>query len=147
MPMHLEKHLPSLEGITQWINGEPDLEEAQDKPILVYFWALSCPVCHNNMPILQTFRKKYSPKGLYMIAIHCPRMKTDTNVDKVKAAVEKYGIVESCGIDNLHKAKKAFENEIWPAYFLFDRNRCLKRRTAGNKGISMLMPILENMFD
>lgn len=147
MSMHLNNQLPSLECITQWINGKPDLEDIKDKPILVYFWAVSCHVCHNNMPVLQAFREKYVTKGLKMISIHCPRMKTDTDIQKVKEAVEKFGIVEPCGIDNMHKAKKAFENEYWPAYFLFDETGCLRRRTAGNKGISMLMPILENMFD
>jgi hypothetical protein len=74
-------------------------------------------------------------------------MKTDTDIAKVKAAVEKFGIVEPCAVDNMHKIKKAFENEIWPAYFLFDKDGKLKRRTAGNNGIAMLVPLLKELFD
>ncbi len=80
-----------------------------------------------------------------MIAIHCPRMKTDTDIEKIKAAVSRYGIVEPCGIDNLHKIKKAFDNEYWPAYFLFDREGKLLRRTSGKVGLSMLEPILDKL--
>lgn len=147
MPMRLKTSLPSLDGVTEWIHGEPDLEAAEGEPLLVYFWAVSCHICHDNMPKLQTWREKYVPKGLKMVAIHCPRMKADTDIDKVKAAVEKYGIVEPCGVDNLHKVKKAFDTELWPAYFIFDEEGKLIRRAAGNAGLSMLEPILEKMFD
>jgi thiol-disulfide isomerase/thioredoxin len=144
--MHLNAILPSLDGATQWINGEPDFDQIKGEPILVYFWAVSCHICHKNMPKLKILRDAYAPQGLKMVSIHCPRMKSDTDIEKVKAAVEAYGITESCGVDNLHKIKKAFENEIWPAYFLFDREGHLKRRAAGNAGLSMLTPILEKMY-
>lgn len=147
MSLHLNAPIPPVEGATQWINGEPDLEGIMGKPVLIYFWAVSCHVCHANMAKLQSWRGEFVPKGLEMIAIHCPRMKTDTSIEKVKAAVEKYRIVEPCAVDNMHKIKKAFDNEIWPAYFLFDKDGKLKRRTAGNNGIAMLMPILNEMFD
>ena len=74
-------------------------------------------------------------------------MKSDTDIEKVKAAVEDYGIVEPCGVDNLHKVKKAFDNDLWPAYFLFDPEGNLKRRAAGKAGLSMLEPVIETMLD
>ena len=146
MPMHLHASLPPLEGITEWLNGEPAFDSAPGKPLLVHFWAVSCHICHENMPKLQVWRDKFGPKGLKMIAIHCPRMKTDTDISRVRAACEAYGIVEPCGIDNMHKAKKAFENEIWPAYFLFDKEKLLKRRAAGKTGLSMLEPVIEQLL-
>ncbi|MBG0784463.1 MAG: redoxin domain-containing protein [Anaerolineaceae bacterium] len=147
MPMRLRTPLPSLDGVTEWLNGEPDLEAVKGSPLLVYFWAVSCHICHENMPKLKDWREKFVPKGLKMIAIHCPRMKSDTDVEKVKEAMAEYGIVEPCGVDNLHKVKNAFDNDLWPAYFIFDEEGNLKRRAAGNAGISMLEPILEKMFE
>ena len=147
MPMRLRTPLPSLDGVTEWLNGEPDLTEIKGSPLLIYFWAVSCHICHENMPKLKAWRVKLVPKGLKMIAIHCPRMKSDTDVEKVREALAEYGIVEPCGVDNLHKVKNAFENDLWPAYFVFDEDGNLKRRAAGNAGISMLEPILEEMFD
>ncbi len=147
MPMRLKTPCPPLDGVSEWLNEEPDMEALDGKPLLIYFWAVSCHICHDNMPKLQTWRETYVPKGLKMIAIHCPRMKTDTDIAKVKSAIEEYGIVEPCGVDNMHKVKKAFDNELWPAYFIFDEEGQLKRRAAGNAGLSMLEPILEKMFD
>ena len=147
MPMRLHTPLPSLDGVTEWLNGQPELEEAEGQPLLVYFWAMSCHICHENMPKLEGWREEYVPQGLKMISIHCPRMKSDTDVKKVASACEKYGIEEPCGVDNMHKAKKAFDNELWPAYFLFDREGNLKCRSAGKAGLSMLEPKIENMLN
>lgn len=147
MSLKLRTPLPSLEGITEWINGEPDLENARNHPVMVYFWAMSCQVCHENMPELQNWRKKYVPKGLRMISIHCPRMKTDTDIEKVKSDIVRSKIVEPCGIDNRHKVKKAFENEVWPAYYLFDTNWQLKRRVAGRVGLALLEEPLKKLLE
>jgi thiol-disulfide isomerase/thioredoxin len=145
--MRLRTPLPKFDGVTEWLNSQPDLAAAEGHPLLVYFWAVSCHICHDNMPKLKAWRKEYVPQGLKMIAIHCPRMKADTDKEKVKAACEEYGIEEPCGIDNMHKAKKAFDNELWPAYFLFDREGNLKYRAAGKAGLAMLVPNLEQMLN
>ena len=145
MSLRLHALVPSLEGATQWINGKPTSEDLKG-PLLIYFWAVSCQVCHKNMPKLQDWREVCTPRGLNMIAVHCPRMKTDTDIEKVKAAVEAYGITEPCAVDNMHKIKKAFDNQYWPAYYLFDADGALKRRAAGNNGLAILAPLVEKMF-
>ena len=145
MSMRLRTPLPELGGVTEWINGEPELETASG-PVLVYFWAVSCHVCHRLLPGLQAWREKYVPMGLKMISIHCPRMKTDTDISKVKDVVKDLGIVEPCGVDNMHRVKKAFDNEFWPAYYIFDVEKRLKRRAAGNAGLDLIKPVLENLF-
>ena len=147
MPMRLHTPLPSLEGITQWLNEAPNMGEVEGQPLLVYFWAVSCHICHDNMPKMQIWREDYVPRGLKMIAIHSPRMKTDTDLDKVESACEEFGIKEPCGVDNMHTAKKAFDNELWPAYFLFDREGELKCRAAGKAGLAMLEPKIEELLN
>lgn len=146
MPMRLNDPLPSLDGITEWINGEPDIDELKDGPTLVYFWAVSCPICHQNLPKLKEFREKYVPEGLNMISIHCPRAKSDIEVGKVHKYVAEYAITEPCGIDNKHKARKEFESDIWPSYYLFDREGLLKRRAAGTTGLALIGPMAAQML-
>lgn len=147
MPLSLHTPLPSLDGATKWINGKPDQEAIKGQPLLVHFWAISCHICHTNMPRLKDWRIKFAPLGLKMISIHCPRMKTDTDLEKIRTACESYGILEPCGIDNLHKIKKVFENQVWPAYFLFDKQGKLIRRAAGRTGLAMLEPILDKLCE
>jgi thiol-disulfide isomerase/thioredoxin len=146
MSLRLKTAMPSLEGVTRWINGKPDETSLEGSPVLVYFWAVSCHICHQNMPKLEVWREHYQSKGLEMISIHCPRMKTDTDLSKVEKSIAEYGITEPCGIDNLHKIKKAFENELWPAYFLFDQDGKLKCRAAGNAGLPIIESALAKLF-
>jgi len=147
MSLHLHTPLPPLDGATEWIPCHPKLITSGNTAIMIYFWALSCNICHDNMPKIQALRKEYGPKGLQVISIHCPRMKTDVNVEAVKQAVEKYEIKEPVGIDNKHKIKKAFENEYWPAFFVFDSEERLVRRAAGKNGLSMVESIICKMLD
>ncbi len=45
------------------------------------------------------------------------------------------------------QGQECLDNDLWPAYFIFDEDGSLKRRAAGNAGISMLEPILDKMFE
>jgi len=145
--MRLHTPLPPLDGAAEWLNSKPDPDAIQGHPLLVYFWAISCHICHTNMPKVNKWRSEFVPKGLQLISIHCPRMKTDTDLEKVRNACQRYGIVEPCGIDNLHKIKRAFDNQVWPAYFLFDTHGKLKGRAAGKTGLSLLEPILGKLCE
>ena len=147
MPLRLHTPMPSLEGASEWINGRPDPAELNDSMVLVNFWALSCPVCHENLPKLMKLSSIYGSKGLQVILIHCPRMKADGNTAKVKEVITSLSIREPCGIDKFHKLKYAFQNEIWPGYFLFDREGRLKRRIAGKSGVTMIEPIIQKLID
>ena len=147
MPLRLRTPMPSLEGVSEWINEKPDPAELNGSLVLVYFWALSCPVCHENLPKLMKLSNIYGSKGLQVILIHCPRMKADGNTPKVKEVITSMKIMEPCGIDTFHKLKHTFQNDIWPAYFLFDRDGKLKRRTAGNSGLVLLEPVIQKLIE
>lgn len=145
MAMDLHTALPSLEGITEWVHGEPDLEAIKGQPLLVYFWAISCHFCHQSVPKLQAWRETYGPQGLQLISIHSPRSQRDTDIEQVRAAIDAMGIVEPCGIDNLHKVKKAFSSDVWPAFYLFDREGNLIQQASGMSGLGKLKPVVEEM--
>ena len=146
MPLKLHTPLPPLNGATEWIPSPPDFDSLSEAPLLVYFWAMSCHICHANLPKIQSLREEYAPKGLKVISIHCPRMKADVNVEKVRRALEKYDFSEPVAIDNKHKVRKAFDNDYWPAYFLFDHKGTLKCRAAGQNGLTMVEPIIRKLL-
>jgi thiol-disulfide isomerase/thioredoxin len=147
MPMRTGTPLPELSGATEWINGPPpNREELIGSPILVHFWAVSCHICHENMPTVRRWRDEYGPKGLKVIALHMPRQEADTDMERVRQAVEEMNIVEPCGVDNLHAVAEAFQNEYVPAYFLFDRAGNLRSRAAGDAGTGLLEGAINRLF-
>ena len=148
--MKMGSALPKFDGATEWLN---ELQETADdyvqgSPTLVHFWATSCGICKQNMPKLQELKAKYKNRGLKTVAIHMPRFEADTNLEKVKADIEKHCIDDVCAIDNKHTLKKAFLNDQgWvPVYYLFDAEGKLKSRAAGEYGIGVLKTAIEKMF-
>src|SRR5260221_12100320 len=89
-------------------------------------------MCKDNLPGVAERREKYRDR-LRVIAIHMPRYPEDANIDAVREAGGKYGIIEPLAIDNEHKLRDAFQNEhgYVPAYYLFDEQHKLKSFAAG----------------
>jgi len=120
--------MPELDGATEWVNGIATREALAGKPTLIHFWALSCHICHDNMPTVQRWRAQYADRGLQVVGVHMPRQQEDTDPGAVKAAIAEMGIVEPCAIDNNHLLGEAFQNQYWPAYFVFDATGELRGR-------------------
>lgn len=120
---------------------------SSEYPMLVQFWAVSCPICKINMPRLQQLTETYAAQGLRLVSVHMPRMKADMDVEKVKAAVEELGLTGPCAIDNEHILGDRFETGgVWPCYFLFDAEGKLRSRAAGALGIKMAENSLKRML-
>lgn len=149
MPMRIGTPLPSLEGATEWLSGSADeaLKDAEGRPLLIHFWAVSCGMCKDNLPRVAEWRKQYRDQ-LRIVAVHMPRYPEDTNVDAVREAVTKYEITGALAIDNEHKLRDAFQNEhgYVPAYYLFDAEHKLKSFAAGEYGVKVMAPALERML-
>ncbi len=147
MALRLGSPMPALSGATEWLNGEPAQSDLRGSPVLVHFWAVSCHICHDNMPALRKWRDEYGARGLKLVGIHMPRQEEDMDVAKVREEVKAMDVTEPCAIDNTHAMADAFENKFMPAYFLFDREGNLKSRTAGDAGLAMLESALARQFE
>lgn len=139
--------LPSLAGATRWLHGEPDAASIQGRPTLVHFWAISCPICKDNLPTLRRWQDEYSPRGLQFIAVHMPRQESDTREGAVEAAVRELGLTEPVALDDAHALGERFETGgLWPVYYLFDAGGRLKSRAAGAAGLGMVEAALRRML-
>lgn len=148
MPLRTGAAFPSLQGATEWINGpEPAPEELTSRPTLVHFWAVSCPLCHDNMPAVARWREQYGATGLRVVAVHMPREESDTDLSRVRSEAAALGITEPCAVDNRHAIGERFENSLWPAYYLFDADGALRARSGGYAGITMLEARLAKLME
>ena len=147
MPLRLNTPMPDLSGATEWLNRRPDRASLAGQPALIYFWSVSCHICHENMPRLADWRSLYAPRGLHLVAVHVPRQAQDTDVDGVRAALRAFQIVDPCGVDNQHALKTAFAAAYLPAYFLFDREGRLRARAGGEAGLGLLEQPLHQLFE
>ena len=146
MAMRTGTPLPELTGATEWINGEVESRDLIGSPTLVHIWAVSCPICHDNMPKVAEWREQYRAQGLKVVAIHMPRQGEDTNVEAVRADAALMGMSEPCAIDSSHTIGERFENTLWPAYFVFDAEGNLRGRAAGYAGMKMIETPLKRVL-
>ncbi len=148
MPLRVGTLLPSFAGATGWLNASDDFApSASWSPLLVHFWAVSCPACHSNMPALHELRDKYRPQGLHVIAVHRPRGEFDLDTDKLRYSIVELGITEPYARDNEHTVGDLFEVAAWPTYFLFDASGLLRRHAVGAHGVVLMETALERMYD
>lgn len=144
MALRLRTELPSLEGITEWVNSEVSKEELVGKPVLVHFWSISCGMCKESLPEVSKLKEQYPT--LQLVGIHMPRSEKDTDIPAVKKTIEQYELKHPQGIDNLHQVVDRFENEFVPAFYLFDEKGQLRHRSAGEKALSVLKNPLERVL-
>lgn len=148
MALRLGTPIPSLEGATQWLQGEFSADTVSGSPVLIHFWSVSCYMCKNNFESLAKWRAEYAEKGLKLVAIHMPRQEEDLDLEKVKEVLAEYNVPDICAIDNEHTIKDAFENDQgWvPAYFLYDGTGALKSRAAGEAGVGIIEGALQRVL-
>jgi hypothetical protein len=138
--------LPDLSGATHWLNGAVTNERLAGNAVLVHFWAVSCPICKDNIPVLRGIVGKQWPFGLVCLSIHMPRCEADANLELVTEVANALQVPGYCAADNQHILGDRFQTEgKWPSYFLFDARSILKRRAAGGLGLNLIELALEQL--
>ena len=128
----------------------PTPDFLRGRPTLVHFWSISCYICKDNLPTLESWKQTYGSgeNGLQFVAVHMPRSEEDLDVARVRELVAEYGIDEPCAIDNEHEIGDRFETGgLWPYYVLFDADGKMKTRAAGNAGLTNVETALKRIGD
>ncbi|WP_165864059.1 TlpA family protein disulfide reductase [Capsulimonas corticalis] len=147
MPLSIGTPLPSLAGATGWLGDSFATNAIHGSPLLVQFWAISCPVCRMNAPHLLGLIETYRDQGLQLLSVHMPRMESDMDVADVRVEAESLGLTGPCAVDNEHTIGDLFQTGgVWPCYFLFDAQGKLRSRAAGQLGLKMAENSLKRML-
>lgn len=114
---------PEIAGISAWINSPPlILQGLQGKVVLIDFWTYSCINCIRTLPYLKKWYAKYHHLGFEIIGVHSPEFEFEHDLNNVKNAVVKDGILYPVALDNQFETWQNFHNEYWPAHYLIDKS-------------------------
>jgi hypothetical protein len=107
----------------RWINapaGEQASVLQRGRPMLVEFWDLCRPNSMRTLPYVKEWHERYAQAGLRVIGVHSPGFDASRDEDAVRAAVRRLGIGHAVLIDSELQLWQEYENEGWPARYLFD---------------------------
>lgn len=92
------------------------------KVILVDFLTYSCINCQRTFPYLNAWYKKYKDDGLEIIGIHTPEFAFEKDINNVREAMKRFGIMHPIVLDNDYSTWNAYGNKYWPRKYLIDIN-------------------------
>jgi peroxiredoxin len=128
------KQAPPINVTT--LNGQSiKLSSLQGKPLLITFWATTCPGCIKEMPHLVELYKELNPQGLEIIGI---AMDYDPE-DQVRTMVTQKQIPYPIAIDKDGSAARAFGGvSLTPSTFLIDPQGRIVQYKLGEVDIKAL---------
>lgn len=104
------------------------------KPLLIHFWATSCPVCKLEAPNIEAVSKAYD---VLTIAVNSG---SDENV---QVYMQEYGLHFNVINDAEGVWSKAFNIEVFPTTFIYDAKGKLRFTEVGYTTTSGLLARLE----
>jgi thiol-disulfide isomerase/thioredoxin len=116
---------PGFTGVDGWINTAMPISLAglRGKVVLVNFWTYSCINCRRTIPYLKRWQSEYGALGLQIIGIHTPEFAFEHDRRNVETYVRQTSIPYPVGQDNEFRTWDAWGNDVWPGFYVLDRNR------------------------
>ena len=108
---------------------EGSLPDLHGKVVLVDFFASWCGPCNESFPIMEELHKKYSGKGLIVVAINLDKNKEDM-AEFLKTHPASFVIVR----DAANKLVKQVKIPTMPSSFLIDQNGKIHAFHRGFRG-------------
>lgn len=105
-----------------WFNTDNPIKisDLYDTVVLIDFWTYSCINCIRTLPFLKQWYEKYHKYGFEIIGIHAPEFGFEKDALNVKNAIKQYDIPYPVVLDNDYKLWTVYNNNYWPAHYLFD---------------------------
>lgn len=111
------KPMPTLDGLTEWLNGELKTADFKGKVVLVDFYATWCGPCMKAVPHNNELLKNYKDKGLVILGVCTSSRGQEKFADNAKQFKMEYTLAR----DPDQKIAKAWQANYYPTYAVVDR--------------------------
>ena len=124
--------LSALASATAWVNSPPlTADSLKGKVVLVQFWTFTCINWLRTLPHVRAWAESYANSGLVVIGVHSPEFAFERSVDNVRQATADLKVDYPVAVDSDHAIWRAFNNQYWPAFYLFDGTGRVRHRHFG----------------
>ncbi len=106
-----------------WVNvASLRMDKQIGRPVLVDFWDFCRPSSLRALPYLKAWHERYAQAGLRVISVHTPGFEASRDADAVRDAVARLGIEHPVCVDADGLLWSLYDNEGWPARYLFNQS-------------------------
>ncbi len=119
------------------------LAALRGQPVLLTFWATSCPGCIEEIPLLTELHTRYGPRGLKVIGV---AMTYDPEA-QVRALVERKGVPYPIALDRDGSVSQAMGTvRLTPTTFLLDPQGKVTYQKVGIFDLDKVKGLVEGML-
>ena len=115
--------------------------------MLVEFWDFCRPNSMRTLPYVRAWHERYAADGLRVIGVHSPGFDASRDEQAVREAVERLQIGYPVLIDSELLLWQEYENEGWPARYLFDGGARLFEYHFGEGGYAETERAIQALLD
>lgn len=114
---------PMFPASLRWLNvAALRMDQQRGRPVLLEFWDFCRPASLRTLPYLKAWHERYAEAGLRVISVHAPGFEPGQDEGVVADAVQRLGITHPVLLDTDLKLWRIYENEGWPARYLFNQD-------------------------
>jgi thiol-disulfide isomerase/thioredoxin len=114
--------MPSLAGVSGWVNGTVTADAIKGKVLVVDFYATWCGPCKAAIPHNNEMLKKYKDQGLVILGVCTSKHGQENMAALVQSAGIQYPTVQ----DPTLKAEQNWQVHYYPTYAVIDRKGVLR---------------------
>ena len=127
-----EGDLPSLGGVTGWLNSPPLTPAGlRVNVVVVNFWTYTCINWLRQLPYVRAWAAEYADQGLVVIGVHTPEFAFEHNPGNVRRAVSEMNVAYPVALDNDYAIWRDFGNHYWPALYFADAQGRIRHHFFG----------------
>jgi thiol-disulfide isomerase/thioredoxin len=119
----------------------------RDRPLLVEFWDFCRPNSMRTLPYVKAWHERYADEGLRIVGVHCPGFPPSREEGAIREAIARLGIEYPVLIDSELELWQEYENEGWPARYLFDEHARLFEYHFGEGGYEETELAIQELLD
>jgi hypothetical protein len=114
---------PMFPAGMDWVNvASLRMDKQLGRPVLLEFWDFCRSNSLRTLPYVRAWHARHAAAGLRVVSVHAGGYPVSRDPDEVRAAVARLGIEHPVLLDTEFALWREYENEGWPARYLFDRD-------------------------